>query len=294
MKTARLFLMGAALAMVCAAQERFDTPEAAAQAVIEAAGNHDAARLAAIFGPNAKDVLTSSNPTQDRAEQTEFARMAQAKHRLERPAQNPNRAVLSIGDADWPFPVPLVRKDGKWFFDASETKTEMHARRIGTDELDAIEICYGYVDAQRKFASEGHDSGDLQPFALRAISGAGQHDGLYWEGSGQPLVPHAFAMAVWSGAEKGPAKPYHGYYFRILTAQGADAPGGAHNFVVKGKLMGGFGLVAWPAEYGVSGIHTFIVNQSGEVYQKDIEPVPGKPAAPVTSYDPDRTWQPVE
>jgi hypothetical protein len=298
MKTSVFYVMSTALALGCAApssaQERFDTPEAAAQAVIQAAGNHDSARLMAIFGPNAKDVLTSSDATQDRAEQTEFARLAQTKHRLEMPQMNPNRAVLAIGDADWPFPVPIVRKEGKWFFDASDTPAEMRARRIGTDELDAIEICYGYVDAQRKFSSEVHDKDGMQAYASRLMSTPGQHDGLYWPGGGEALVPEGFAQAAWDGAQKGNAKPYHGYYVRILTAQGPDAPGGAHTFVVKSKLMGGFGLVAWPAEYGVTGIHTFIVNQNGMVYQKDIEPVAGQPAVQVTRFDPDHTWKPVE
>jgi len=297
MKTSVFYVISTALALGCAApllaQERFDSPEAAAQAAIEAAGNHDTARLSAIFGPNAKDVLTSSKATQDRAEQTEFARLAQTKHRLEIAQLNPNRAVLAIGEADWPFPVPIVRKNGKWSFDASETPVEMRARRVGTDELDAIEICYGYVDAQRRFASEVHDKDGMQAYAARLMSTAGQHDGLYWPGA-EPLVPEGFAQAAWDGVQKGNAKPYHGYYFRILTAQGPDAPGGAHTFLVKSKLMGGFGLLAWPAEYGVTGIHTFIVNQNGVVYQKDIEPVAGQPAVPVTRFDPDHTWTPVE
>lgn len=296
--TGRFYFIGTALALLCAApsfaQERFDSAEVAVQAVIDAADSHDSTRLAAIFGPNAKDILTSSNPTQDRAEQTQFARLARAKHRLEIPPENPNRAVLAIGDEDWPFPVPIVRKNGKWSFDASEAPVEMRARRIGTDELDAIEVCYGYVEAQQKFVSEVHDKDGILAYAPHVMSTPGQHDGLFWEGAGEPLVPQAFAQAAWDGAEKGHAKPYHGYYFRILTGQGPDAPGGAHNFMVKNKLIGGFGLVAWPAEYGVTGIHTFIVNQDGVVYQKDIEPVPGKPAVPITRFDPDHTWEPVE
>src|SRR5579862_3083192 len=158
--TGRFCIFYAAMAMACAApsiaQERFDSPEAAAQAVIDAVDHHDAARLTAIFGPQAKGFLTSGDATQDRAEQTEFARLARAKHRLEISPMNPNRAVLAIGDEDWPFPVPMLRTNGKWSFDASETPVEMRARRIGADELDAIEICYGYVEAQMKYASEDH------------------------------------------------------------------------------------------------------------------------------------------
>ena len=295
--TVRLCITYAAMAMACAgislAQERFDSSEAAAQAVIDAADHHDTARLMAIFGPQAKGVLTSGDATQDQNEQTEFARLARAKHSLEVSPMNPNRVVLAIGDEDWPFPVPIVRANGKWSFDATQTPFEMRARRIGSDELDAIEICHGYVEAQVKYASEDRDKDGMLEYAPRMMSTPGRHDGLYWEGESDPLVPEGLARAAWNGAVKGQAKPYHGYYFRVLEGQGSHAPEGAHTYLVKEKLIGGFGLVAWPAEYGVTGIHTFIVNQGGVVYQKDIAPVPGKPDAPITRFDPDSSWQPV-
>jgi hypothetical protein len=296
--TGRLCTIYAALAMAFAApsiaQERFDSAEAAAQAVIDAADHHDSARLSAIFGPRGKEILTSGDAAQDLAEQTEFARLARAKQRLEISPYHPNRAILAIGDADWPFPVPIVRTDGKWSFDASETPAEMHARRIGTHELDAIEICRGYVEAQRKYASEDWDKDGMLEYAPRLMSSPGQHDGLYWEGASDPLVPEGLARAAWDGARKGNAKPYHGYYFLVLEGQGSHAPGGAHNYFLKKKLIGGFGLVAWPAEYGVTGIHTFIVNQKGVVYQKDIAPLPGKPPLPITRFDPDPSWEAVQ
>jgi len=296
--TAKLIRISSAMAIVCAAplvaQERFDSPEAAAQAVIAAVEQHDSAKLSAIFGPQAKGILTSGDAKQDRDEQTEFARLAQAEHRLEVSAMNPNRVVLAIGEEDWPFPVPMIRVNGKWSFDASETPVEMRARRIGADELDAIEICHGYVDAQKKYASEDRDEDGMLEYAPRLMSTPGKHDGLYWEGAGEPLVPAGLAHAAWDGAAKGQAKPYHGYYFRVLDGQGPNAPGGAHNYLLKDNLVGGFALLAWPAEYGVTGIHTFIVNQDGVVYQKDIEPVPGKTAAPITRFDPDHSWTPVE
>jgi hypothetical protein len=295
MRTSGFYSVSIALALAYAApvfaQQTFDSPEAAAEAVIEAAGNHDNARLLAIFGPNAKDVLSSPQAAD---EQTEFARMAQAKHRVEVSPQNPNRAVLDVGDADWPFPVPLVSKDGKWSFDVSAAPLEMRARQIGTNELDAIEICLGYVDAQRKFASEEREKDGMLQYAPHLITAPGRHDGLYWTGAGEPLVPEAFAHAVLEGNQKGTAKPYHGYYFRVLTAQGPHASGGPHTFLVKGKLIGGFGLVAWPAEYGVTGVHTFIVNQEGVVFEKDIEPAPGQALALPTRFDPDPTWERVE
>ncbi len=296
--TGRLCSIYAAAAMVCAtaamAQERFDSAEAAAQALIDAAAGHDAGRLEAIVGPQAKGILTSGKPEQDRNEQSEFARLARDKHHLEISPMNPNRAVLSIGDEDWPFPVPIVKVNGKWSFDASQTPVEMRARHIGADELDAIEICHGYVAAQMKYASEDRDRDGLLEYTPRLKSTPGSQDGLYWKGSSEPLIPERFAEAAWDGSRKGDAKPYHGYYFRVLDGQGPNAPGGEHNYLVKGKLIGGFGLVAWPAEYGVTGIHTFIVNQEGVVYQKDIQPVPGKPPVPITRFDPDNSWTLVE
>ena len=296
--TGRVCTIYAAVAMACAApalaQERFDSPDAAAQAVIDAVDQHDSARLTAIFGPRATGILSSGDAAKDRAEQTEFARLARSKHRIESSPMHPNRAILAIGDEDWPFPVPMVRANGKWSFDASVAPVEMHARRIGADELDAIEICYGYVEAQRKYAAEDRDQDGMLEYAPHLSSTPGHHDGLYWGGASQPLVPEGLARAAWDGAAKGSAKPYHGYYFRVLDGQGSHAPGGAHNYMVKNKLIGGFGLVAWPAEYEVTGIRTFIVNQSGVVYQKDIAPVPGKPPLAITRFDPDDSWEVVE
>jgi hypothetical protein len=296
--TGKFLTVCAAMAIVCTtpslAQERFDSPDAAAQAVIDAVDSHDSARLLAIFGPRASGILTSGTPAQDRAEQAEFARLARAKHRIESSPMHPNRAILAIGDEDWPFPVPMVRANGKWSFDVSETPVELQARKIGANELDAIEICHGYVAAQLKYASEDRDKDGMLQYASRLMSTSGRQDGLYWEGASEPLVPEGLARAAWDGVQKGQAKPYHGYYFRVLDGQGSNAPEGAHNYLVKGKLIGGFGLVAWPAEYGVTGIRTFMVNQDGMVYQKDIAPVPGKAPLTITRFDPDHSWEPVE
>jgi len=273
------------------AQERFDSAEAAARAAIDAAAKHDSARLTAIFGPAGAPVLTCGNPAQDREEQTEFARLAQTKQKLIPDPRNPRRVLLSIGEEDWPFPVPIVESHGKWSFDASQTKTEMQARRIGTNELDVIEICAGYVEAQRKYASENHGKDALLRYASHMMSAEGRPDGLYG-GGGEPPVPRALAEATWDGSKTG-VKPYHGYFFRILDGQGPHAPGGAHTYRVKDMLMGGFGLVAWPAKYGVTGIQTFIVNQDGVIYEKDIPPAPNGKLAPITIYDPDPSWKPV-
>jgi Protein of unknown function (DUF2950) len=274
------------------AQQLFDSPDAAAQAVIEAADKHDTARLSAIFGPHGNAILTSGKPGQDRAEQAEFSKLAGEKHQLITDTRDSGRVILSIGEEDWPFPVPIVRTKDKWRFDCSEAGVEMQARRIGTNELDAIEICAGYVDAQRKYASEDRDKGGVLAYASHMMSTGDRHDGLYWRGD-EPLVPRGLVDATWDGEKKG-RKPYHGYFFRILYGQGPHAPGGAHNYVVKNKLIGGFGLVAWPAEYGVSGIHTFIVNQDGVIYQNDIAPAVGAAAAAITRYDPDPSWSQVD
>jgi hypothetical protein len=295
--TVKLYFVYTA-ALACAApamaQERFHSAEAAAQAVIDAAASHDSARLSAILGPRAAGILTSGDAAQDRAEQAEFARLARAMHRIEVSPMNPNRAILAIGDEDWPFPVPIRRVNGAWSFDASETPVEMRARRIGADELDAIEICRGYVDAQMQYASEDRDRDGMLEYAPRLMSSPGRHDGLYWEGEGEPLIPEGLARAAWNEVGQAAAKPYHGYYFRVLNGQGPGAPGGSHNYLIKNKLIGGFGLVAWPAEYGITGIHTFIVNRDGVVYQKDIAPVSGKPPVPITRFDPDQSWDVVE
>ncbi len=229
--TSRLCTVYVAMAMSCAApgiaQQRFDSADAAAQAVIDAADQHDSARLLAILGPAAKGILSSSDPAQDRAEQTEFARLARTKHRIEVSALNPNRAVLALGEEDWPFPVPILRTKDKWSFDASDTPIEIRARRIGADELDAIEICRGYVEAQLKYASEDRQKDGMLEYAHRLMSTPGRQDGLYWEGQSEPLVPAGFAHAAWDGAQKGQAKPYHGYYFRILEGQGPCTWGSA-------------------------------------------------------------------
>ena len=284
-------LLALALAAPGSAQLQFASAASAAEALIDAVEAHDGARLTAIFGPLGNEILTSGNPSQDRAEQSEFSRLFRTKHELEPDRRNPKRVILAIGDEDWPFPVPIVLSGEKWSFDASEAGAEMQARRIGTDELDAIQICAGYVEAQRKYASEDHDKDGLLEYAPHVLGAPDRHDGLYEQNGDEPLVPREFAEAVWDGQKKS-AKPYHGYYFRVLEAQGSHAPGGAHTYRVKNKLLGGFGLAAWPAQYGATGIHTFVVNQDGIIYQKDIAPAPG--ALPVTRFDPDPSWMRVE
>lgn len=287
--TSTIIILGAALAFPAfsSAQQAFDSPQAAADALIQAANSNDTTQMTNIFGPQGQRNLSSGDAERDKAERAQFARLAAEQHKVEVDTRNPNRALLSVGPQDWPFPVPLVRdKNGKWSFDTTAGAMEMRARRVGADELDAIEICAGYVQAQKEYAARSQGGGE---YALHVLSLPGKQDGLYWQGDPSPLVPARFAQAVWNAQQ--PGRPYHGYYFSVLTSQGADAPGGRHSYLMKGHLAGGFALVAWPARYGVTGVRTFIVNQDGMIYEKDLGPPPqGKVGPPVTTYNPDRTW----
>lgn len=288
MRMLHVSLLSCAAMLFAQAQKSFDTPQAAADALIVAAANNNTAELDAIFGPQGKTLLTSGNPGEDKSERQEFASIAHNKHQLERDSMNPNRMILSIGTEDWPFPVPIVKKDNGWIFDSSMGQLSMRARRIGRDELDAIEICAGYVGAQESYAHKRDvNENSILQYARRIMSTPGHHDGLYWEGSGA-LVPKGFAEA----STEHP-KAYHGYYFKILTAQGPDAPGGAHNYLAKNLMIGGFALAAWPAQYGVSGVHTFVVSMDGIVYEKDLGQPTNAMVSQVTRYNPDSSWTPV-
>jgi hypothetical protein len=288
MRILNISLLACAALMLAQAQKTFDTPQAAADALISAAADNNTAQLDSILGPQGKTLLTSGNPAQDKSERQEFSSIAKNKHELQRDSMNANRMILSVGNEDWPFPVPIVKKNNTWMFDTSMGSLSMRARQIGAGELDAIEICAGYVGAQQAY-SQRRDSRDdsVLQYAKRIQSTPGKQDGLYWDGQGA-LVPHGFAEAATDHP-----KPYHGYFFRVLTAQGPNAPGGAHNYMAKDLMIGGFALVAWPAQYGVTGIHTFIVNTDGVVYEKDLGAPANALVPPVTRYDPDKTWTPV-
>jgi Protein of unknown function (DUF2950) len=253
------------------AQKTFDSPEAATQALIDAASKNDVATLRAVLGSAAKGILTSGDPKQDEAERQEFAKIATQKHHLEKSSMNSHVMVLLIGDQDWPFPIPLLHDGDHWRFDPERGSVEVRARQIGANELDAIQACAAYVGIQ-------------QAYAAKKRSAAGTLE--YAESVASSPVPKEFAEAA--GAN--PTRPYHGYYFRVLKEQGPNAPGGQHSYVLGKAMIGGFALVAWPATYGVSGVHTFMVNQDGVVYEKDR----GAHATPGTSFDPDRTWTPVD
>jgi hypothetical protein len=251
---------------------------------------NDTGALLKLFGPEGKPIVDSGDPAEDRSMRMEFAKLAQEKMQIEQ--RDANHATILVGSAEWPFPVPLVQAKGEWHFDTPAGKVEVLARRIGRNELNAVEVCRGYVEAQMQYASADRDTKGVLEYAQKMVSSPGKKDGLYWE-SESALVPRAFADAAAAMGEGHKLAPYHGYYFRILKAQGPDAPGGALDYVVKGKMIGGFALVAWPAEYGVSGIETFLVNHKGIVYEKDLGASTAASARQMTRFDPDKTWKPV-
>ncbi len=269
----------------------FDTPEAAAQAAIAAAEKNDMPALEAIFGPS-KGILTSGDPKQDAEERAEFARVAHAKHAIEKDPMNPHRVILSVGNQDWPFPVPIVENNGKWSFNPAQGELEVRARRIGANEIDVVDLCAGIVEAQRQYAGADRGKDGIPEFAEFLMSSPGKNDGLYSEGS--PRIPKELAQAE---IRPGNAKPvaYRGYYFRILTSQSASPYTHARSYMVNGKrMLGGFALVAWPAQYGVTGIRTFIVNQDGVIYEKDLGAPASNLTPPVRTFAPDRTWTRVD
>lgn len=279
-----------------AAQPTFATPEEAIHAVADAAEHNNTAAMLKLFGPSGKEIVETGDDAGTRDDRANFAKMAREKMQVDRDPTNPNRATFSVGAQDWPFPVPLARnKAGRWYFDAGQGKMEVLARRIGRNELNAVEVCRGYVEAQLEYSQRDRDADGILEYAQKIVSSPGKQDGLYWEGESYTLVPKSFAGAAEAAAEGGKKpEPYHGYFYRILKAQGPAADGGAVGYVVKGEMIGGFALVAYPAEYGVSGVKTFIVNHRGVVYEKDLGPATATLAHQMTQFNPDKGWHPVD
>ena len=286
------------LASAQAGQHRtFATPEEAAKALIAAAKSGSVDDLQAIFGPDSKELIDSADPATARMNRQVFTVAAGEKWHLEGDA---NRQTLVIGNEDWPFPVPIAKAGNEWHFDTAAGKEEVIARRIGRNELQAIESVRAYVSAQRRYAERGHDGKPAGVYAAKFRSDPGKEDGLYWPTSpGQKPSPlgDLVAEAAQGGRSIGgntpPPSPFHGYYFKILTAQGAAAPNGARSYVVKGEMTGGFALVAWPAQYDASGVMTFIVNQDGIVRERDLGPQTDAIARKMTVYNPDASWRQV-
>jgi hypothetical protein len=280
-------------------QKTFKTPEEAAKSLVDAVKSNDTKEMLAIFGPAGKEIISSGDEVVNKRERENFIKDCEEMSKLEK--ETDNKMILVVGKREWPFPVPMVKKGEAWAFDTMAGKEELLNRRIGRNELNTIQTCLAVVDAQREYAMKDRDSNKVREYAQKFRSTQGKKDGLYWaakEGEEQsPLGPMA-AQAVqegYKGRKPGdkPA-PYHGYFYRILKAQGKNAPGGAYDYVVGGKMIGGFALVAYPAEYGVSGIMTFVVNHDGVVYEKDLGKETGKIAKAMTKFDPDETWEKVE
>ena len=293
-----LLASSAGAAAQTATQRAFGAPEDAVKALAETvkAGNVD--ELLAIFGPEGRELATSSDPAAARMNRQVFAVAFREQWHLE--DATANRKTLVIGNEDWPFPVPLVKGADGWRFDTAAGKEEVLARRIGRNELEAIATSRAYVTAQQRYAQQGHDGKPAGLHATKLKSDPGKENGLYWPTArGQKLSPlgDLVAQAAQEGRPIGAEQPqptgFHGYYFKILTGQGAGGSGGAKSYIVKGEMSGGFALVAWPAQYDATGIMTFIVNQDGTVRQRDLGPQTDTVARKMTVYNPDASWQPV-
>jgi hypothetical protein len=281
-------------------QLTFGTPEAAVEALVKAFRNTDEAKsytdLYTLFGTGSGTVISSGDKVADREIRAKFLRLYDEKNRLEMTGER--KAVIHVGNNDWPFPIPIVKAGKNWQFDMKQGKEEILSRRIGANELDAIQTCLAIVDAQREYAATDWDGDGLLEYAQKLQSTGGKKDGLYWEVTPgekpSPLGP-LLAKARSEGYKKGEKPvPYHGYFFRILTEQGKDAHGGAYSYLVKDSMVGGFALVAYPASYGVSGVKTFIVNHEGVVYEKDLGAKTAKRASSMKAFNPDKTWEKAE
>jgi Protein of unknown function (DUF2950) len=273
----------------------FDTPQQAADALVEAADKFDVSALIHLFGPGGEGVVFSGEFAQDRKHAADFSAEAREKKSVSVDPKVGNRAFMLVGSEDWPFPVPIVKRGNKWFFDGKAGLQELLYRRIGANELDAIQICHGYVEAQYEYAMEPREGYDVNQYAQRIISTPGKQDGLAWQNAdgtwGGP-IGEKIAQAIEQGYSSR-SEPYHGYFFKVLKGQGRDAPLGALDFVVKDVMIGGFALVAAPAEYAVTGVKTFVVSHDGVVYDKDFGPKTLDEFTKMERFNPDKSWTPV-
>ncbi|TJZ78851.1 DUF2950 domain-containing protein [Chitiniphilus eburneus] len=285
-----------------AGPRHFATPEAAVAALVDAARQQRTPQLLAIFGDDAEALFDSGDAVADNEARTRFLTAYDAGHVLR--VENPGTRVLEIGQDNWPFPIPLKNSLGQWHFDTAAGREELLDRRIGGNELSAIQVALAYVDAQQEYRERNPQHARVAPYASRVVSSQGKRNGLYWpedddywqgknEGGPSPLGILA-AEAADEGYSRKPGAPYHGYYYRILTAQGPAAPGGERNYVTADGMTGGFGLIAWPASYGASGVTSFMVNQEGVVYQRDLGPQTNSAVRKITRFDPSLGWRKVD
>lgn len=274
-------------------QKQFDSPKQAADSLVQAAETFDVAALKEILGPDGDRIVSSEDPVEDKNRAMAFAAKAKEKSNIGMDAKNPTRAILTVGKDDFPLPIPIVKRHGKWVFDTQVGQQEILNRRIGANELDAIGICRGFVEAQEQYSHEKHDDSKVNEYAQRIISSPGKHDGLAWQNPdstwGGP-VGEGVARALEQGYSK-QGQPFHGYYFKVLKGQGPAAPMGEMDFVVEGAMIGGFALAAAPAQYRVTGVKTFIVGSNGVVYEKDLGPDTLKTFETMDRYNPDKSWK---
>ena len=279
-------------------QESFATPDDALKAVIDDLKSENLSGLVKIFGPGIEPILNSGDPVADQNARERFVAAAEEQHHFD---GSGDTLTLVVGKDDWPFPIPLKKVNERWRFDTAAGKEEILDRRIGENELSTIQTMLAYVDAQGDYADFQRQRSGMPEYAQRILSSPGKMDGLYWpsaEGEPQsplgPLVAAARAVGYRKSAKAEEPSPYHGYFYKVLTAQGPNAPGGAIDYIVNGRMIGGFGLVAWPARYGDSGVMTFMVNHDGAVYQKNLGPPTATLVPAISGFDPDPSWQKVE
>jgi Protein of unknown function (DUF2950) len=286
-------VMLALLTTASQAQQSYPTPEDAAAALAAAVKSGSKGEILKVLGSAADDIVSSGDEVADADTRERFTSVFDAKHSIK--AEGNKSATLILGAEDFPFPIPLANTKAGWQFDTSEGRIEVLRRRIGRNELDAIQTALAYVDAQNEYADKDRGEG-IGVYAQRIVSSPGKKDGLFWRDDSDPSPLGELAAQASSEGYKvdGQGAPYHGYYFRILKGQGPDAPGGALNYVVNGKMIGGFALIAWPAEYGNSGVMTFLVNHAGTVYQKDLGKRTDAIASRSALFDPDQTWKKVD
>jgi hypothetical protein len=294
--TVLIIAMACTLTAACGVRQKsYGSAEEATQALMSAVKEGKTRSLLQVLGPDSQSLVESGDPVQDQNARAEFVRQFDAAHALETDEQG--RTILQVGADPWPFPFPLVEEKGKWRFDSTEGAEEIINRRVGANELATIQACLAYVDAQREYYLRNPDGNPLLHYAQKLISSEGKRDGLYYEVSpGEPESPlgPAFAKARDEGyLKEGVARPepFHGYVYRLLKSQGPNAPGGAYDYVVHDEMMGGFALIAYPADYGNSGVMTFIVNHDGVVFSQDLGPDTAKVAGAITQYDPDGSWK---
>lgn len=298
---ASMLLLGAASNLQAAdkAQKGFSSPEVAVKSLVAAVKADDKKEMLAILGPGGKELISSGDEVADKAGRERFLKAYDQMNTLEQ--KSANQMVLCVGADNWPLPIPVVKKGATWIFDTKKGKQEILNRRIGRNELNVIEVLHAYVDAQREYASKDFKGSGTVEFAQKFISAEGQHDGLYWEAKEgeemSPLGPLVAQAANEGYAEKTEGinfSPFHGYYYRVLKGQGGNATGGAYDYVVKGKMILGFALVAYPAQYGNSGIMTFMVNQEGVIYEKNLGKNTELTAKAMKKFNPDKTWRKVK